>query len=83
MTPSKPHNSHPAAQLRFGQAVRKLRKSHQKHFSQEDFALEADINRGYMGAIERGEVNVSLLTVEKICAALEVSMENLFGCAKL
>jgi len=69
--------------MKLGRALRELRKTHRKHFSQEEFALEAEINRGYYGSIERGEVNVSVLTLEKICAALGISMEKLFGTAKL
>ena len=73
----------PAVQVKLGRALRELRKAHDERYSQEGFALEAEINRGYYGSIERGEVNVSLLTLEKICATLGVTMEKLFGRAKL
>lgn len=58
--------------LRFGKAVRRLRTS--AGHSQEAFAALAAIDRGYYGRIERGEVNVSLENVEKIAAALELSV---------
>lgn len=73
----------PPVQMKLGKALRDMRKAHRRHFSQEEFALEAEINRGYYGSIERGEVNVSVLTLEKICSALGASMEELFGAAKL
>lgn len=73
----------PTVQVKLGRAFRELRKVHHNHYSQEGFALVADINRGYYGAIERGEVNVSLLTLEKICSALGITMEKIFAHAKL
>jgi len=82
-TTAPPSKTLPSVQIKLGGALRKLRKAHHKHFSQEGFALEAEINRGYYGSIERGEVNVSVLTLEKICATLEINMEELFGHAKL
>ena len=74
----------PPVQVKLGRAMRELRKTRTgRRYSQEEFALEAEINRGYYGSIERGEVNVSVLTLEKICSTLEVTMERLFGHAKL
>ena len=61
--------------IRFGKAVRRLRSA--AGFSQESFAAKAAINRGYYGAIERGGVNVSLDTIEKIAAALRVTVGQL------
>jgi len=83
MSKTAPSKALPPVQVKLGAALRKLRKAHRRHFSQENFALEAEINRGYYGSIERGEVNVSLLTLEKICATLGVSMKDLFGHGKL
>lgn len=83
MSHPKDKQSYPFIQIKLGKALRELRKLHPKRFSQEEFALEAEINRGYYGSIERGEVNVSLLTLEKICIKLELTMEKLFAHAKL
>jgi transcriptional regulator with XRE-family HTH domain len=66
---------------RFGQAVRTLRKA--RGLSQEGLALEADINRTYMGGLERGEENVSLLTILKICAVLKVDASQILLEARL
>lgn len=49
-----------------------------KRLSQERLALEAGLDRSYMGAIERGEYNVSLLNIEKIAKALRVPLYSLF-----
>jgi len=67
--------------VRFGHAIRTLRKP--RGFSQEMLALEADISRTYMGSLERGEVNVSLVTILKICAVLKVSASEILIEAQL
>ncbi len=41
------------------------------------------MDRSYYGAIERGEFNLSVDTVLKIAAALEMTACELFGRAKL
>ncbi len=47
--------------IQFGQLVRKYRK--ERNMSQEQLALLCNMDRSYLGRIERGEVN---LTLEKI-----------------
>ena len=54
----------------FGLAVRELRR--QRGLSQERLALDAGLDRTYMGGIERGERNPSLTNVFKIADALGV-----------
>ncbi len=61
---------------RFGERVRFLRKV--KNISQEDLAHKADLHRTYIGMIERAEKNITLLNIEKIAKALEVSIKDLF-----
>lgn len=60
----------------FGERVRRLR--HQRGLSQEALAHEAGLDRSYMGQVERGEKNISLLYVEKIARALGVPVVQLF-----
>ena len=51
--------------------------------SQEALALRAEVDRSYLGGIERGEVNLALINIVKIAAALEVSVEGLMREARL
>ncbi len=68
------HNK--SIQQKFGNRVRKLRKS--KGWSQEEFADECGLHRTYIGAIERGERNVSLNNIHAIAKALGISVKDLF-----
>jgi transcriptional regulator with XRE-family HTH domain len=45
-------------------------------WSQERLAEHADLNRSYIGEIERGVVIASLLTVEKLAGALQVTSDR-------
>lgn len=59
----------------FGERVRHLRKL--KDISQEELAHRADLHRTYIGMIERAEKNITLLNIEKIAVALDVSLSEL------
>ena len=60
----------------FGEAVRKIRMSQGE--SQESFAELAGLHRTYIGGVERGERNISLINIKKIADALRISLEELF-----
>ena len=59
----------------FGLGVRELREA--QGWSQERLAEHSNLNRSYIGEIERGVVIASLLTVEKLAAALQVTPSEL------
>lgn len=61
---------------RFGQKVRAVRKG--KNLSQEDLAGRSDLDRTYIGGVERGERNISLINIEKLAKALGVDAKDLF-----
>lgn len=60
----------------FGKRVRALRVS--RKISQESLAMLAGLDRSYMGHVERGETNLTLLKVHQIADALEVHPSSLF-----
>ncbi|MDU2299875.1 MAG: helix-turn-helix transcriptional regulator [Haemophilus parainfluenzae] len=60
----------------FGKRVKELRK--QKGLSQEALALLCDLDRSYIGGVERGERNISLINIYKIANALNISIKELF-----
>jgi transcriptional regulator with XRE-family HTH domain len=60
---------------KFGERVRHLRK--QKDISQEELAHRANLHRTYIGMIERAEKNITLLNIDKIAVALDVSISDL------
>lgn len=61
--------------LEFGIRVRELRL--ERNLSQEKLAELADLHRTYIGMIERGEKNITLINIEKIAKALKLSLHNL------
>ncbi|MDV2503806.1 MAG: helix-turn-helix transcriptional regulator [bacterium] len=54
-----------------GTNIRSLR--HKKGLSQEAFAAKANLDRTYIGSVERGERNISALNLKKVAEALGVS----------
>lgn len=49
-----------------------------KGWSQEDLAFECDLHRTYIGAVERGERNITVLNLIKIKESLEVRLSDLY-----
>jgi len=60
----------------FGNRLRALRKL--RGYSQEGFAHAVDLDRTYIGGIERGERNPGLKVIIKIADALELAPTELF-----
>jgi len=60
----------------FGRKLRDIRKA--KGLSQEDLAELAGLHRTYVGAVERGERNISLLNIIALAQALDISPARFF-----
>jgi transcriptional regulator with XRE-family HTH domain len=61
--------------LAFGKTVRLYRR--RAGYSQEELAERAEIHRTYIGGIERGERNPTLLMIHRLARALEVNPSHL------
>jgi len=64
-----------------GRAIRNQRT--EQGYTQEAFALQAGIDRSYIGAIERGEFNLTLETLLKIATGLNTTGAELMSQAGL
>jgi len=60
---------------RFGKKVREQRLL--LGLSQEDLANKAGVHRTYIGMIERAEKNITLVNIERIAKALQLSISDL------
>jgi len=69
------------AQKKMGEVIRKQRLA--LGFSQESLADECGVHRTYMGSIERGERNISLLNILRVAKVLKMKASELFSLAKL
>ena len=64
------------AQEQLGMRIKYLRQKHK--WSQEDLALNSNINRNYISDLENGRRNPSLEILERITIALGITLEELF-----
>lgn len=74
---AKPSPKHAGDQVLvdLGVAIRNARLS--ASLSQEALAVDAGVDRSYMGGIERGEHNITIMNVFKVCQALGVKPSEL------
>lgn len=59
-----------------GKRIKNLRTN--LGLSQEKLALKAGIDRTYLAGIESGKRNVTVISLEKIIKALEISIKDFF-----
>lgn len=60
-----------------GQRLRQRRQ--ELGYSQELTSEKAGLHPTYIGQVERGEKNATIESIEKICIALDLPMEDLFN----
>lgn len=61
-----------------GSAIRRRRSAN--GLSQEAFADLCGLDRTYIGGVERGERNVSIVNLLRISSALNISISELLTC---
>ena len=69
------------AQKQLGAVIRENREA--QKLSQEGLSDLVGVHRTYMGSIERGERNISLLNIRRIASALNLKPSELFAEAKM
>ncbi len=74
------HSPRSHSTLQFGERVRARRRA--LGLSQEGLAETVGVHRTYVGSIERGERNVSLINILRLGAALDVDPAELVGGLK-
>jgi CheY-like chemotaxis protein len=68
-----------ATEVRTVFAASLKRWRHQRGFSQENLAERANLHRTYISDVERGARNLSLESINRLAAALEISIPRLFS----
>ena len=63
--------------LKIGKRIKELREK--EEMSQKDLAYTADLDRSYIASIENGQRNVSIVNIEKIAIALDVTLKEFFN----
>lgn len=79
--PNPSRNRQDPALVALGEAIRRVRQS--KDISQEKLALLAEVDRSYVGRVERGDNNVAVLTLSRLARALGISLATLMHKAGL
>ena len=62
---------------KIGIRIRELRS--QRQLSQEELAYAAGLDRTYINSIENGRRNVSIVNIERIAKALDVTLQKFFA----
>lgn len=63
--------------IEFGRHLAALRR--QAGWSQETLALESGLARSYLGGVERGQRNISLINISRLAGALSVPPAELLA----
>jgi len=63
--------------IKIGKRIRVLRLA--IGLSQEKLAFKSGLDRTYIGSVERGERNIAVINLNKVCIALDISIAELFN----
>lgn len=65
---------------KIGNRIKELREI--KNMSQKDLAYASDLDRSYIASVENGQRNISIVNIEKIAKALDVTLKDFFNNGK-
>jgi len=74
--PSPTHSGDPML-VSLGESIRSARQM--QGMSQEALALSTELDRSYVGGIERGEHNIGLISLKKVCTALNMKISEVMA----
>jgi transcriptional regulator with XRE-family HTH domain len=63
--------------IKIGLRIKNLREL--SNMSQKDLAYSSDIDRSYIASVENGQRNISIMNIEKIANALNVTLKEFFN----
>jgi transcriptional regulator with XRE-family HTH domain len=63
--------------IKFGQRVKELRT--EKNFTQQQLADISGLHKNYIGMVERGERNPSLVNIHALARSLEINLSDFFS----
>lgn len=66
--------------VKIGQRIKNLREL--ANMSQKDLAYSADLDRSYIASVENGCRNISIVNIEKIAIALNVTLKEFFNATE-
>ena len=62
---------------KIGTRIKELREL--KNMSQKDLSFSADLDRSYIASVENGKRNISIINIEKIAIALDITLKEFFN----
>lgn len=62
---------------KLGLRIKELRK--EKNFSQEELADLSNLDRTYINSVENGKRNISIINIEKIANAFDLTLKDFFN----
>ena len=66
--------------IKLGLRIKSLREI--RNISQKDLAYSSNLDRSYIASVESGNRNISIINIEKIAKALNVSLKDFFDDAE-
>lgn len=66
--------------IKIGRRIKELRKA--ANMLQKDLSYVADLDRSYVASVENGQRNISIVNIEKIAVALNLTLKEFFDDAK-